>query len=72
MNSRLKEALLFYVKGTLTDPAGVDEMVMLALYKLRGESTDMGLRQDLDALIARVEKRGERYHLASPERMSVA
>lgn len=72
MNPRLKEALLSYVKGTLTDPAGVDEMVMLALYKLRGESTDVGLRQTLDALIARIEKKGERYHLVVPEQVNEA
>lgn len=66
MTPRFKRALLTYIQGTLTDPAGVDELTMLSLYSLRGEALDVGLRSDLEAMIRRVEKRGDRYHL-SPE-----
>jgi len=72
MNSRLKDALLAYITSTLSDPTGVDEVAMLSLYKLRGESTDVALRHEVDALIHRVEKRGDRYHLDVPGRMSEA
>lgn len=66
MNSRFKDALIAYVTSTLSDPSGVDEVAMLALYKLRGESTDPALRHEVDALIHRVELRDRRYHLDVP------
>ena len=72
MNPRFKDALLAYITSTLSDPGGVDAAAMLALYKLRGESTDVTFRHDVDALIHRVELRDERYHLDVPGRMSVA
>lgn len=65
MTPRLKRALLAYVQGTLTDPAGVDELTMLSLYNLRGEALDADLRTTVEAMIRRVEKRGDRYHLSS-------
>lgn len=65
MTPRFARALLTYVQGTLTDPSGVDEPTMLSLYNLRGEALDAGLRVALEAMIRRVEKRGDRYHLSS-------
>ena len=65
MTLRFKRALLTYVQGTLTDPAGVDELTMLSLYNLRGEALDFDLRVALEAMIRRVEKQGDRYHLSS-------
>ena len=65
MTPRFKRALLAYVAGTLTDAGGVDELVMAALYNLRGEALDADLRQELEMMIRRVELREGRYHLTS-------
>jgi hypothetical protein len=54
----------------LSDSTGVNEVAMLSLYKLRGESTDMAVRREVDTLIHRVEKRGDRYYLNVPDRLS--
>lgn len=70
MNPRLKDALIAYVTSTLSDSAGVNEAAMLSLYKLRGESTDMAMRREVDALIHRVEKRGDRYYLNVTDQLS--
>ena len=59
-----KKALLAFVTGALTAPTGVDELTMLALYNLRGSTSDVGLRNDLEAMIRRVELRGGRYFLS--------
>jgi hypothetical protein len=70
MNPRLKDALIAYVTSTLSDSEGVNEVAMLSLYKLRGESTDVALRLEVDALIHRVEKRGDRYYLNVTDQLS--
>jgi hypothetical protein len=70
MNPRLKDALIAYVTSTLSDSEGVNEVAMLSLYKLRGESTDVVLRLEVDALIHRVEKRGDRYYLNVTDQLS--
>lgn len=72
MDPRFKDALLAYITSTLSDPAGVDEVAMLSLYKLRGEAADVEFRHEVDALIRRVALRGGRYHLDVPGRMSEA
>ena len=66
MNPPLKDALIAYVTSTLSDSVGVNEVAMLSLYKLRGESTAGAMRREVDALIHRVEKRGDRYYLNVP------
>lgn len=65
MKPRFKDAVSAYVVSTLTDSAGVDEIAMLALYKLRGEAQDLELRSELDGIIARVELAAGRYRLPS-------
>lgn len=65
MTPRFKRALLAYVAGTLTDAGGVDELVMAALYNLRGEALDADLRRDLEMMIRRVELLEGRYRLSS-------
>ena len=70
MNPPLKDALIAYVTSTLSDSAGVNEVAMLSLYKLRGESTDTAMRREVDALIHRVEKRGDRYYLNVTDQLS--
>ena len=65
MTPRFKRALLTYVAGTLTDAGGVDELVMAALYNLRGEALDADLRRDLEMMIRRVELLEGRYRLSS-------
>jgi len=67
MDPRFKDALIAYVVSTLSDSTGVNEVAMLSLYKLRGESTDMAVRREVDTLIHRVEKRGDRYYLNVPD-----
>ena len=65
MTPRFKRALLAYIAGTLTDAGGVDELVMAALYNLRGEALDADLRRDLEMMIRRVELLEGRYRLSS-------
>ena len=60
-----KKALLAFVTGALTDPTGVDELTMLALYNLRGSTADAAMRNELEAVIRRVELRDGRYFLHS-------
>ena len=59
-----RKALLAFVTGALTDPTGVDELTMLALYTLRGSTADATTRNELEAMIRRVELRGGRYFLS--------
>ena len=60
-----KKALLAFVTGSLTDPTGVDELTMLALYSLRGSTADVDLRNEIEAMIRRVELRDGRYFLTT-------